>query len=79
MAVPSPSPTVTSLIEMSGGLSLSWIVPVPVATAMFALVALDRLTVKVSSGSSSASSMMVTSTLLLLSPAVKVSVPESAV
>src|SRR2546425_378224 len=46
-----PSGLTTSSMESAGWVSSFWIVPVPSALAIVALVAPDRVTVKVSSGS----------------------------
>src|SRR2546430_7431604 len=65
-------------LELSGVLFWSfWIVPVPVPLAIVALVAPDRVTVKVSSGSNAVSAHTSTVTGLLVSPGAKVSVPRS--
>src|SRR5207245_11045937 len=73
-----PSGWATSLMESAGWVSSFWIVPVPTALAIVALVAPDRVTVKVSSGSNSVSAFTVTVTGLLVSPGSKVSVPLPA-
>src|SRR2546430_219472 len=46
-----PSGLTTSSMESTAAASSFWIVPVPIALAIVALVAPDRVTVKVSSGS----------------------------
>src|SRR5438132_1034907 len=50
-----PSGLTTSSMESAGWVSSFWIVPVPTALAIVALVAPDRVTVKVSSGSNAVS------------------------
>src|SRR5438132_918328 len=65
----------TSSMESAGWVSSFWIVPVPSALAIVALVAPDRVTVKVSSGSNAVSAHTSTVTGLLVSPGAKVSVP----
>src|SRR5947209_2843736 len=69
-----PSGWATSLMESAGWVSSFWIVPVPTALAIVALVAPDRVTVKVSSGSNAVSAHTSTVTGLLVSPGAKVSV-----
>src|SRR5256885_1896312 len=69
-----PSGWATSLMESAGWVSSFWIVPVPTALAIVALVAPDRVTVKVSSGSNAMSAHTSTVTGLLVSPGAKVSV-----
>src|SRR5436190_776331 len=69
-----PSGWATSLMESAGWVSSFWIVPVPTALAIVALVAPDRVTVKVSSGSNLVSPLTVTVMVLLVSPGAKVSV-----
>src|SRR5207302_2089521 len=70
-----PSGLTTSSMESAGWVSSFWIVPVPVPLAIVALVAADRVTVKVSSGSNAVSAFTSTVTGLLVSPGAKVSVP----
>src|SRR5438445_32711 len=65
----------TSSMESTAAASSFWIVPVPIALAIVALVAPDRVTVKVSSGSNAVSAHTSTVTGLLVSPGAKVSVP----
>src|SRR5437667_19466 len=60
-----PSGLTTSSMESAGWVSSFWIVPVPTALAIVALVAPDRVTVKVSSGSIAVSAH--TSTVYALS------------
>src|SRR5437879_1319617 len=69
-----PSGWATSLMESAGWVSSFWMVPVPTALAIVALVAPDRVTVKVSSGSNAVSAHTSTVTGLLVSPGAKVSV-----
>src|SRR2546421_1305 len=69
-----PSGWATSLMESAGWASSFWIVPVPTGLAIVALVAPDRVTVKVSSGSNAVSAHTSTVTGLLVSPGAKVSV-----
>src|SRR6266699_2405423 len=69
-----PSGLTTSSMESAGWVSSFWIVPVPTALAIVALVAPDRVTVKVSSGSNAVSAHTSTVTGLLVSPGAKVSV-----
>src|SRR5438552_1997068 len=69
-----PSGWTTSSMESAGWVSSFWIVPVPTALAIVALVAPDRVTVKVSSGSNAVSAHTSTVTGLLVSPGAKVSV-----
>src|SRR2546425_9623190 len=73
-----PSGWATSLMESAGWVSSFWIVPVPTALAIVALVAPDRVTVKVSLGSNVVSPLTVTVTVLLVSPGLNVSVLLSA-
>src|SRR5438552_3208437 len=68
----------TSSMESAGWVSWFWFVPVPCALAIVALVAPDRVTVKVSSGSNLVSPLTVTVMVLLVSPALNVSVPLAA-
>src|SRR5438552_2972689 len=63
-----PSGWATSLMESAGWVSSFWMVPVPTALAIVALVAPDRVTVKVSSGSNAVSAHTSTVTGLLVSP-----------
>src|SRR2546430_2056969 len=67
-----PSGWATSLMESAGWVSSFWMVPVPTALAIVALVAPDRVTVKVSSGSNAVSAHTSTVTGLLVSPGAKV-------
>src|SRR5947207_896567 len=69
-----PSGWATSSMESAGWVSSFWIVPVPAALALVALVAPDSVTVKVSSGSNAVSAHTSTVTGLLVSPGAKVSV-----
>src|SRR5437773_500082 len=69
-----PSGLTTSSMESTAVASSFWIVPVPTALTIVALVAPDRVTVKVSSGSNAVSSHAITGTGLLVSPGAKVSV-----
>src|SRR5882724_9169872 len=69
-----PSGLTTSSMESAGWVSSVRIVPVPSALAIVALVATDRVTVKVSSGSNAVSAHTSTVTGLLVSPGAKVSV-----
>src|SRR5437870_11515113 len=69
-----PSGLTTSSMESSAGVSSFWIVPVPTALTIVALVAPDRVTVNVSSGSNAVSAHRSTGTGLLVSPGAKVSV-----
>ena len=55
VALPAASVNVTSLIESVGGVSLSTIVKIPVASLMLALLALESVNVAVSFASSSVS------------------------
>ena len=71
----SPSTTDVSAMLSAGGPSSSWMVPTPWPSEMIALVALLRVTVKVSSGSSVVSSFTVTVMNFWVSPGLKVSVP----
>src|SRR5437016_2342119 len=73
-----PSGWATSLMESEGWVSSFWMVPVPNALAIVALVAPDRVTVKVSSGSNLVSPLTVTVMVLLVSPGLNVSVPFAA-
>src|SRR5438477_93486 len=66
-----PSGLTTSSMESAGWVSSFWIVPVPTALAIVALVAPDRVTVKVSSGSNAVSAHPSTVTGLLVSPGAK--------
>src|SRR5437879_12313592 len=70
-----PSGLTTSSMESAGWVSSFWIVPVPVPLAIVALVAADRVTVKVSSGSNVVSALTGTVIVLLVSAGAKVSVP----
>ena len=63
----------------AGGPSSSVIVPVPAASVNVAPDSFDRVTVKVSWGSSASSPVTVTVTVLLSSPVSKVRVPLPAV
>src|SRR5438132_258822 len=69
-----PSGLTTSSMERAGWVSSFWMVPVPTALAIVVLVAPDRVTVKVSSGSNAVSAHTSTVTGLLVSPGAKVSV-----
>ena len=76
----SPSVIVTSVIEMSpttaATASSLLMVPMPwLLTMVPPLVALNRLTKNVSSGSTVVSPLMVTETVLVRSPAAKLTVP----
>src|SRR5437667_269590 len=73
-----PSGLATSWMESAGWVSSLWIVPVPSASAMVALVAPDRLTKKVSLGSNLVSPLTLTVMVLLVSPGLNVSVPLAA-
>src|SRR5437016_7814750 len=73
-----PSGWATSLMESAGWVSSFWIVPVPPALAIVALVAPDRVTVKVSLGSNLVSALTVTVTILLVSPGSNVRLLVSA-
>src|SRR5437879_2494511 len=66
-----PSGWATSLMESAGWVSSFWMVPVPTALAIVALVAPDRVTVKVSSCSNAVSAHTSTVTGLLVSPGAK--------
>ncbi len=70
---------VTSLIDRLGAASSSAMVKVPVASAIVALDAFDRVRVTVSLFSSVPSARTGTVKVLLVSPAAKVSVPLAAV
>src|SRR2546421_138298 len=70
-----PSGLTTSSMESAGWVWSFWIVPVPSALAIVALVAPDRVTVKVSLGSNSVSAHTSSVYFLLVSPGAKVSVP----
>src|SRR5438552_543443 len=61
-------------MESAGWVSSFWIVPVPTALAIVALVAPDRLTAMVSSSSNAVSAHPSTVTGLLVSPGANVSV-----
>src|SRR5439155_1610857 len=77
MSVPDVAwPGALLAIARSGGGKASsfWIVPVPTALTIVALVAPDRVTVKVSSSSNAVSAHTSTVTGLLVSPGAKVSV-----
>ena len=79
-AVPlSPSATLGELIESTGAVSSSLIVPVPSSVSAppdsDALVAEDSCSTTVSFGSSTVSAVTVTVTVFALSPAANVSVP----
>src|SRR5437773_952059 len=67
-----PSGWATSLMESAGWVSSFWMVPVPTGLAIVALVAPDRVTVKVSSGSNAVSAHTSTVTGLLVSPGANV-------
>src|SRR5207245_1183217 len=69
-----PSGLTTSSMESAGWVSSFWIVPVPTALAIVALVAPDSVTVKVSLGSNLVSPLTVTVMLLLVSAGLNVSV-----
>ena len=76
---PASSSPLTSAIVTVAESSLV-IVPIPVASNMFEIpVAPERVMVKVSSTSTVASPLTVTSMVLLVSPALKVNVPEAPV
>src|SRR5438552_1348619 len=66
-----PAGWAPSLMESAGWVSSFWMVPVPTALAIVALVAPDRVTVKVSSGSNAVSAHTSTVTGLLVSPGAK--------
>ena len=74
-----PSVTVTSLIDSVGVAAASSfrMVPNPWLMAIVALVGLLRFTKKVSSLSASVSPLTRTVTVLLVSPGLKVSVPDA--
>src|SRR5438445_610170 len=67
-----PSGWATSLMESAGWVSLFWLVLVPTALAIVALVVSDRVTVNVSSGSNAVSAYTSTVTALLFSPGLHV-------
>src|SRR5437667_99007 len=73
-----PSGWATSLMESAGWVSSFWMVPVPTGLAIVALVAPDRVTVKVSSGSNLVSPLTVTVMVLLVSSGLNVSIPLAA-
>ena len=73
-----PSVTVTSLIARAGAASSLRIVPAPLASAMVAPPAPERLTLKPSSASATASPTTATVTVLVVSPGAKVRLPEAA-
>src|SRR5882672_3098172 len=73
-----PSGWATSLMESAGWVSSFWMVPVPTGLAIVALVAPDRVTVKVSSGSNLVSPLTLTVMVLVVSPGLNVSVPLAA-
>ena len=75
---PLPSVTVTLLIEMVGSESLSLTVPRPCPSAMVTFDGFERLSVNVSFASSSRSPLTSTVTVFVVSPGVKVSVPDAA-
>ena len=76
----SPSVTLGASIESEGSSSSSVIVPVPLPAVAdtVAFVGLLRATTTVSSGSSVVSPVTDTVTVLLVSPAANVSVPEDS-
>src|SRR5437879_11953636 len=67
-----PSGLTTSSMESTAVASSFWIVPVPTALTIVALVAPDRVTVKVSSSSNAVSAHTSTVTGLIVSPGAKV-------
>src|SRR5438552_1719533 len=69
-----PSGLTTSSMESAGWVSSFWIVPVPTALAIVALVAPDGVTVNLSSFPTRRSADLSTVTGLLVSPGAKVSV-----
>src|SRR5437667_364797 len=69
-----PSGLTTSSMESGGWVSSFWIVPVPTALAIVALVAPHGVTVMVSWGSNAVSAHASTVSGLLVSPGAKVSV-----
>ena len=71
----SPSVTVTSLTDRTGGASSSRIVPRPMPSAIVALLGSDRVTVKVSSSSSSVSLFTRMVSCLVVTPALKTRLP----
>ena len=75
----APSVADASATPSVGGSSLSVIVPVAVASPRVAFDGLDRVSVKVSSGSSRSSSSVATATVAVVSPGMTVSVPLAAV
>ena len=74
----APSATRASPTD-SDGASSSSIVPVPVASVIVAPDSFDRVTVKVSFGSSTSSPVTVTVKVLLSSPVLNVRLPLPAV
>ena len=73
-----PSARLTLLMTIAGGASLSVIVPMPAPLTMNPFAAFESPTVNVSSYSSITSPRTATVIVLLVWPAVKVSVPEVA-
>ncbi len=73
-----PSVTVTSLIDSAGVASSSVIVTSPAPSPIEALVALDSVTLTVSSSSSSASPSVVTAIGCVSTPGIKVRIPLAA-
>src|SRR3989442_897745 len=69
-----PSGLTTSSMESAGGGSWFWIVPVATDLTIVALVATDRVTVKMSTSSNAVSAPTSTVPGLLVSPGAKVSV-----
>ncbi len=74
-----PSGNATSPIDSVGVGSSSVMVTIPVPSPIVAFVALDSVTLTVSSGSSSASAVVTTLIDCVVTPGVNVSVPLSAV
>ena len=73
--LPFPSVTVTSFTDSDGKPSSSVIVPIPCGSGVVALSAPERLSAKVSLTSSRRSPFTATVTVLVVSPAAKLSVP----
>src|SRR5437867_4453224 len=73
-----PSGWATSLMERAGWVASCWMVPVPTALAIVALVGLDRLTKQDSFGSNFVSPLTVTVTGWLVSPGAIVTIPLAA-
>src|SRR5437870_1759547 len=69
-----PSGWATSLMESAGWVSSFWMVPVPTGLAIVALVAPDRVTVKVSSGSNAVPAHTLSPSTSLFRSGAKVSV-----